>query len=106
MKTIRLAMLWLVLLSPIGVSAGEIDPQFRLLLHGQKLLARNFGVAGWGIVPDTTNPNPRGLILGGFFYKDEKRWAEFMGGTFISGKGEEPLFDLRYSERGLKPLEG
>ena len=96
-----------ILVVPLPVLAGGFDYQSRILLHGQKTLSQHFGLAGWGIVPDTTNQNPRGLLLGGFFYKDESRWIEVMGGTFMDGGREEPLFDLRYSEKGLpQPFEG
>ncbi len=97
----------LVLISSASVFAEEFDNQFRILLHGQKTVSGNWGLAGWGIIPDTTAPKPRGFILGGGLYKNEDRWVEIMGGVFIDRQGEEPFFDLRYLEkRVVEPFEG
>ena len=96
----------ILLVFAFGVSAAGFDNQFRILLHGQKTLSDHWGVAGWGIVLDATNPNPRGLLLAGLLYKDESRWVEFMGGSFFDGSGEEPLLDFRFLEKSLKPFEG
>ena len=104
MKTVLTLIILLSLACPARSAPNDPDYQLRTLVHLQLPITNGLGLAGWLVVPNLLETQPKILAVGGWLIKKEQSWHEFMAGALFSPATgvSQPVLNLRSYVKGQR----